>query len=249
MLPWIELHQVALGPIKIQVWGTLVALGFLVATLVAGREFSRKGLEAKRIWDMVFWIFVSAFAVARIFHVVFYDLSWYMQNPLAIINPMLPGYSMMGGLLGGVVAGLIYVKRHALGVWKVADIVAYALPLGIGIGRIGCFLIHDHPGTLTSFVLGVKYPDGVRHDHGLYLSLLGFAIFILFYILNRKPRPVGFFVGWWLVLDGVTRFVLDFYRLYDARYAGLTPTQWLLIVTVSLGVGVLLKSKNKQSLT
>lgn len=246
MIPWIELHQVPVGPIKIQVWGTLVALGFLSATRVAALEFSRQGLEPKRIWDMLFWIFISAFLAARVFHVVFYDLSWYAQNPLAIINPMLPGYSMMGGLLGGVVAGLAYVKRHGLGVWKVADIVAYTLPLGIGIGRIGCFLIHDHPGTLTDFVLGVKYPDGIRHDHGLYLSLLGFAIFSLFYFLNRKSRPPGFFVGWWLVLDGITRFFLDFYRLYDARYAGLTPTQWLLLVTVSLGLGILYKTKTRR---
>lgn len=243
MIPWIELHFIPIGPINIQVWGALVALGFLGAALVAAREFIKRGLDSKLLWDMLFWIFISAFIMARLFHVVFYDLSWYVQNPWDIINPMLPGYSMMGGVLGGVMAGLIYVKRHSLGVWKVADIVAYALPLGIGIGRIGCFLIHDHPGTLTDFILGVKYPDGVRHDHGLYLSLLGFGIFILFYFLNRKPRPAGFFVGWWLILDGVSRFVLDFYRLYDARYAGLTPTQWLLIVTVSLGLGLLLKPK------
>lgn len=200
-------------------------------------------VDPKKVWDFAVWAFVSAFVAARIFHVLFYDPAWYLQHPLDALNPALPGFSMIGGLLGGVAAGLVFVKRHKIDVWAMADMAGYATPLGIGIGRIGCFLIHDHPGTLTHFFLGVQYPDGVRHDHGLYLSLIGWAMFLLFWRLGKKHRDPGFFAGWFLVIDGMTRFYLDFYRSVDVKYAGLTPTQWVLILSVALGMVILNKDR------
>lgn len=241
MIPWFELHTVPLGPIRIQAWGTMVALGFLAAIWAAARRSARQGIDHKQVWEVAPWILLSAFVGARLFHVLFYDLGWYLVHPWDAINPALPGFSMMGGLLGGLAAGLAYVWRKKLDAWKMADLVAYVLPLGTGIGRIGCFLIHDHPGTFTDFFLGVNYPDGVRHDHGLYLSLLGWAMLIVFIILGKKPRKEGFFAGWYLVGDGVVRFCLDFYRIGDVRYGGLTPTQWLLFLTISLGIVILRK--------
>lgn len=246
MIPWIESHQIALGPLSIQTWGTLVAVGFLVATWVASVRAKKYALKSSDVWDFAFWAFLSAFLGARIFHVLFYDLGYYLQNPIHAINPALPGYSMMGGVIGAVVAALIFVRIKKISFLNFADACMFALPLGIGIGRIGCFLIHDHPGTLTHFILGVKYPDGtIRHDHGLYLSIIGFLIFILFFILGRKNRKPGFFLGSWLVIDGTARFFLDFFRL-DIKYFGLTPTQWVLFVIVGIGIWILVSSLRRQ---
>lgn len=248
MIPWFEFHAIPLGPIKLQVWGILVASGILVAFWVAARRAKRLGvIDPKHMWDFAAWAFVSAFVSARIFHVLFYDLQYYLQHPLDAINPALPGYSMMGGIIGGVLAGLCFAKKRKLPIWPMADLAGYALPIGIGIGRIGCFLIHDHPGTFTVFFLGVNYPDGVRHDHGLYLSIQGWLIFGTFLLLGRKKRRDGFFAGWFLVLDGISRFFLDFLRAYDIRYAGLTPTQWLLVGTVVAGVAILVVTSKTTS--
>lgn len=239
MILWLESHQIALGSLHIQTWGSLVALGFLVATWVSSLRAKKYGLKPSDVWDYAFWAFLSAFAGARLFHVLFYNLGYYLQHPLDAINPALPGYAMMGGVIGAIIAGLIFIRVKKLDVLKFGDACMYALPLGIGIGRIGCFLIHDHPGTVTNFFLGVQYPDGlIRLDHGLHLSILGFLIFALFYFLGRKNRKPGFFLGWWLVIDGATRFFLDFYRL-DVKYFGLTPTQWILFATVGAGVWIL----------
>lgn len=237
MIPWIESHVVQIGFLPIQTWGTLVALGFLLGTYLAYRRAKSKGLDAERVPDLAFWIFIAAFIGARAFHVFFYDPSHYLAQPLDAINPLLSGYSMFGGFIGAAIAFFIYVYRHSLDWISYADALVWGLPWGCGVGRIGCFLIHDHPGTLSNSLLAVKYPDGQsRHDLGLYLSLVGFATGILFLFLNRKQRRPGFWFGSYMIIEGVTRFVLDFYRVIDVKYFGLTPTQYLAVPMFIVGI-------------
>jgi phosphatidylglycerol:prolipoprotein diacylglycerol transferase len=247
VIPWISSTAIHLGPITIQTWGLFVAVGFLIAVWLAARRASLRKLDPKHVWDMAFWIFLAAFVGARIFHVLFYDPGYYLLHPLEAIDPRAPGYSIMGGFLGGTAAAYLYMRRKKLEFIAYADAMVWGVPWGCGIGRLGCFFIHDHPGTLTSFVLGVKYPDGkTRHDLGLYLSLVGCAIGLAFLLVDRKmgkKSPAGFWIGLFLILDGVLRFALDFFRVIDRRIWILTPTQWLLLVTTGLGIYLVTRGK------
>ncbi len=92
----------------------------------------------------------------------------------------------------------------------------------------------------------MKYPDGsVRHDLGLYLSLIGFATGGIFIYLNRRERVPGFWLGTYMMIEGVTRFSLDFLRIADARYLGLTPTQFLSIPLFVAGCWLVWKMKER----
>lgn len=236
MIPWIESHIIQLGPLPLQTWGTFVAAGFVIATGISARRAREKGLDPKLIWDMAFWIFIAAMIGSRLFHVLIYDPAYYLAHPLDAIDPRKPGFAIMGGLLSGAAVVFWFLRRRHLDFIAYADTLVWGIPWGCGIGRIGCFLIHDHPGTLSSFALAVKYPDGKsRHDLGLYLSLVGFAIGFIFLFLNRKRRAPGFFLGAFFVLDGFSRLWLDAYRVADVRYFGLTPTQWLSVPLIGLG--------------
>lgn len=246
MLPWIESHAFNIGPLVIQTWGTFVAFGFIIATWIASKRAKTKGLDPKIVWDMAFWIFLASILGARVFHVLFYDFGHYLTDPWDAIDPRQPGFSIMGGFLAGAGVVWYYARRKGLDFLAYADTLAWGIPWGCGIGRIGCFLIHDHPGTLTSFALGVKYPDGkIRHDLGLYLSLLGFAIGLIFLAFNKRQHRAGFWVGMFLVIDGLARFLLDFFRIIDRRILGLTPTQWLLIGTASLGGWLVFRNQKR----
>jgi len=155
---------------------------------------------------------------------------------------------MFGGFVGAAVAFFWYARRYALDWISYADALIWGLPLGCGIGRIGCFLIHDHPGTLTNFFLGVNYPDGTtRHDLGLYLSLIGFATGGAFLYLNRKPRAPGFWFGMYMLIEAVVRFGLDFLRVADVRYLGLTPTQYLCLPLFFVALWMLSSSSKRFS--
>lgn len=233
MIPFITVKSFALGPITIQVWGLMVALGILVGAWLGAREAKKRGLDPNVVWDAAAWIVVGAMVMARLFHVVFYDPATYLADPAQIVAVWKGGMSMFGGFVGAAIVGLGYLKLKKFDVFAYADAMVSGLPLGIGIGRIGCFLIHDHPGTLTHFVLGVKYPDGsVRHDLGLYESIYGFALAIVFYAMSRKRvRPATYSVVF-LATYGIFRFLTDFLRIVDARYFGLTPAQYLSVIMV-----------------
>ena len=250
MIPWIHSEVFFIGPIPFRTWGTFVAAGFLVASYIAARRARNKHLDEKVVWDLAFWMLIAAFVGSRIFHVVFYDPTHYLAHPADIIDPRQPGFAIYGGFLACALVFWLYVKRKKLDFFAYADTLIWGVPWGCGIGRIGCFLIHDHPGTLSSFILAVKYPDGqARHDLGLYLSIAGFVTGLIFLLLDRKPRGPGFWFGAFIVLDGITRFWLDFYRITDAKLLSLTPTQWLTIPLIGFGCWLVWKSSFKRKVS
>jgi len=240
VIPYLSSTTYSVFGLTFQTWGTFVALGFLVATGIAARRAKQRGLDPDQIFDLAFWIFIASFLGARLFHVFLYEPSYYLAHPWEAMDPRKPGFAMFGGFIGAAMAFFWYARRHALDLIAYADILVWGLPWGCGIGRIGCFLIHDHPGTLTHFILGVKYPDGsTRHDLGLYLSLIGFATGGLFLFLNRHERRPGFWLGTFMLIEGITRFSLDFLRIVDTRYFGLTPTQYLALPLAVAGIIVM----------
>ncbi len=242
MIPYIEWRIIALGPVHIQVWGLFVAAGILAAVALGRREARRLGLDRDRFVDLAGMTLVAAFIGARVFHVLLYEPQAYLADPMSILRVWEGGMSMMGGIVGGAVGAWYAAMRARVDVWAYANLMAFILPLGCGIGRIGCFFIHDHPGTLRSGgFLTVKYPDGDRYDHGLLLSIVGFATFAVFLAVRaRSGARVPRFLPLFLVAEGVSRFTLDFLRatdlaVSDTRYAGLTPAQLIGIALVAVG--------------
>lgn len=242
MIPYFELHTIQLGPVAVQVWGLMVALGLLVGAKTSEYMLKRRGLDHKIIWEVFIWIVIGSFVLARIFHIVFYDLGFFIENPLEIISFWHGGLSISGGFIGALVAGLLFLKKKNLNFWSYADSIVFGLPLGLFIGRIGCFLIHDHPGKITDFFLGVQYPNGLaHHDHGLYLSLNGLLLALVFVFMAWRKVKEGAYLSVFLVWYGVVRFSLDFLRatdgaIVDNRYLGFTPAQYVSIVMILTGL-------------
>lgn len=242
MIPYFELHTIPIGPIHIQAWGTFVAAGFLVGAMISSRRAKAKGFDANAVWDMAFWVFIAAFVGARLFHALFYEPSL-LGDLWGLINPARPGFAILGGFLGAASAFALFVKRKKLDFLKFADVAVWGLPWGVAIGRLGCFLIHDHPGTLSNSLLAVNYPSGARHDLGLYLSIVGLVMGAVFLVLNRKPRSPGFYFGAWILMEALSRIWLDFYRIADTRWFGLTPTQWMAIPLMIFGGWMIFSGK------
>ena len=251
MIPFFKLTTLSLGSVTIQVWGLMVALGILTATWVAARLAIKRGQDETLIWDLCVRVVAAAFVMARVFFFL-YEPGLLSEDPLEFFRIWHGGFSIMGGFIGALIAGIWFLRRRQVDVWAYADTAIFALPLGLGIGRIGCFLIHDHPGTLTHFTLGVQYPDGVRHDHGLYLSISGFVLFLIFLWLSRKQVKTGTYIVVFLFWEGISRFFLDFLRaqdgpIVDTRYLNLTPAQYIAVVMVVAGIWLAKKKLSNKS--
>lgn len=231
MIPYISWHTVMLGPIPLQVWGMFVALGALVAVLLARCAAKKRGVSPDAITDIVTWMLIAGFVGARIGHVFLYNPQPFLIDPLEFFRIWHGGLSSLGGFVGAIATLAILVKKNRLDTFLVMDTLAEGFPLGWAIGRIGCFLIHDHPGTLSHSLLAVQYPGGSRWDLGLIEALTGLIVETLLLLsLRFFPRP-GVPSAVVITSYLFIRFWTDFLRAIDlpgsdVRYwPGLTPAQ------------------------
>ena len=258
MIPFFHLELIYLGPIVIHVWGLFVALGISVGITFAYFFCKKYLLSGEVVLDMAIWVLVGALLMARVFHILFYDPVFFVQNPAEVIKFWNGGASSLGGFTGAALALWLFAKKRHFSFKELLpylDICAVGLWLGWGIGRFGCFLTHQHPGKLTNFILGTQYPGGVRFDLGLLESILGFILFIVFYFLFKKLIKIhwGLVAGFSVASYATARFFLDFLRATpdfpggDVRYYSLTPAQWgMLAVLVGLTLLLILgKMKRK----
>ena len=250
MIPYIFIDEIKIGFLTLHFWGIMVSLGFIVSIFVNSYFAKKRGFSKEHIFDLSFWIIICSLLGGRLFHIIFYDLGYYLNAPIEIFKIWNGGMSVTGGFLGAFIAGFFYFRKHDLKFLEVVDNYVFALPLGLAIGRIGCAFIHDHPGIETTFFLGVNYPSGIRHDLGLYLSLYNFAIFLSFLVICRKYKKRGILFISYLFLYGIGRFLLDFLRTWDepmsdSRYFMLTPAQYFSIVIVCVAIFLFFRLKNK----
>lgn len=253
MIPYFKLDSIALGPFPIHVWGLMVALGILTALYVAERRAKKNGLNAAKLLDLAAWAVVAAFIGARLFHVFFYDWQHFSASPLDIFKIWQGGLSSFGGFAGGALATILYVRLKKLHFWDYADAIMYAFPLGLGIGRLGCFFTHLHIGKPSASPLAVAFPGGSRLDMGLIESLFGFLLFgIYFFFLRKTPKQI--FLPLTMFVYGVARFIFDFGRATDIaaadiRYAALTPAQYgsLLLIIGALYLFFKMRQRKKMS--
>ena len=239
MIPYLEWKTFALGPLTLQVWGLFAAIGVVAGVLWARRGARRKGMDVDAVESLAFWTVVAAFVGARLFHVFLYEPAYYLARPLEILSVWKGGFSSFGGFFGATAAVALRLKAAKLPFLKAADVLVPAATLGLGCGRIGCFLIHDHPGTLAHEGwrwIAVRYPDGPRYDLGLLLGVFDFLLFAAFLSLERKRRGEGWTLAVFLLAYAPVRFGLDFLRTVDVRYAGLTPAQLLCVPLFVLGI-------------
>lgn len=238
MIPYYELPSLHLGPFTIQAFGILAALGVYTAARIASREAARHGQDPRVLADYAIWGVAGGVLMGHVVHLFAYHPEE-LRDPWRVLA-FWEGLSSFGGLLGGVLAAVIFFRRRKLRFHDYADALALGVAPGWGIARVGCFVIHDHPGVKTTFPLAVDFPRsaaatlgfwGQRHDLGLYDAIALFAFAAVLFALDRAGRLRGRLLPLLALLYGTSRFLLDILRATDvpyadARYLGLTPAQY-----------------------
>ncbi len=239
VIPWFELPSLSLGPITIQSFGVLSALGILAAVELAARADRQLGNDPRVIPDFAVAGVITGVVFGHLAHLFFYHPEE-LADPWRIVK-FWEGLSSMGGLLGGILAAVVFFRVRKIPFRRHADAFALGVAPGWGVARVGCFTVHDHPGVHTAFPLAVRFPDGPRHDLGLYEAVVLFAIGALVWAFHRRDVLRGRLLAVVALLYGIARFLLDFLRASDvpyadARHAGLTFAQYFAIGLVAWSV-------------
>jgi phosphatidylglycerol:prolipoprotein diacylglycerol transferase len=243
MIPYIDFTLFEIFGWQIHMFGVLVALGVVVGDRITVREGAKRGLDPRDVRYLNARMVIGGFIMAHLVSVIFYFPENIKKNPWVLLN-LWAGLSSFGGFLGAAITYLYLSRKENIPTLPYADAVALGLSVGWIFGRLGCTTAHDHPGLHTNFFLAVRYPDGPRHDLGLYEFLFTVVLTIILHRYARRPRPAGRLIGLFAFLYAPVRFGLDFVRATDVarpdqRYAHLTPAQWACIGTLGLGFWLL----------
>lgn len=224
-----------IGPLFIYSYGLMVALGFAVAILLAYREATRFGIDKDRVIDFGIVVLLGGLIGARLFFVLT-NITYYIANPLEIINLTKGGLVWYGGFLMGILVGIVFVKKNNINFWNGADLMAPFIALAQSIGRLGCFLNGCCYGIIApkDYALGVKFPheEVLRHPTQIYESVVLLIVFLILREWQGKRHFKGeIFLGY-AMLYSLSRFLLEFLRGDNPKILlGLTISQ---IVSIAI---------------
>ena len=185
MLPYFSIEYFYIGPFKFYTWGFFLALAFLVGLILAIWQAKKIGIEAGKIIWLVICIYIGVLIGSRLFFVLQWPAEFF-SDPLQILRMAEGGMMFYGGLFGGLAGGWLYLRKWE-NRWKLINLLISIIPLSLAIGRIGCFLLNDHQGGLTSLPWAIRWPDGsLRQPAALYLILFDLALAGFLWWFSRR---------------------------------------------------------------
>ncbi len=240
---------VHIGPFRLSWYGMMYVVGFFLSYLLVLYQVKRKDfvLSRQEVEDLYFYFILGLVIGARLGYVLFYDLKMYLADPFEIIRIDHGGMSFHGGLIGLLIVGILYARRHRKSFWKIADLFVVTAPVGLCLGRIGNFINGELYGRVTRVPWGMIFPKGgnlPRHPSQLYESALeGAVLFLILWFVKDRKLPTGGLLALFLILYGCFRFFLEFFREPDAQLGfilGPFTMGQVLCASMMIGGGLLL---------
>tara|TARA_B100000676_G_C17809061_1_gene696413 strand:+ start:68 stop:850 length:783 start_codon:yes stop_codon:yes gene_type:complete len=230
--PDIDPIAISLGPLAIHWYGLMYLVAFAAGGLLGRYRAGRMPGQwtNTEIWDLVFYIAVGAVLGGRLGYALFYNAGYYLSHPLEILWVWTGGMSFHGGLIGVVLAVVLFARRSQRRFFEVADFLAPLCAPGLLAGRIGNFINQELWGRVSDVPWAMVFPAGgplPRHPSQLYEAALeGVMLFVIVWIFAAKTRRPGQVSGLFLLGYGVFRFFVEFYREPDA-HLGLIGLDWM----------------------
>ena len=244
-------------------YGVLVMLGVAVATWVSSKEFKRRGEDPDYIWDSLLWILPAGIIGARLWYVMNTTLGGdmrYIQDPISIINLRQGGLHYFGAILFGAIAFYFYAKKMGLDMWLALDAVSPGLLLGQAIARPANFINQELYGQPTALPWGIKidaahrippwnnlvqFPVETTRFHPTFAYEILWNLFAMGILLilgrryEEKMKP-GVVFGAWLILAGLGRNIIEFFRPDQPGFPGTNFSYSRLVAILMILGGLLL---------
>ena len=241
------------------------ALAYIVSIFVGGwvAEMAASRLcrvDKKYINPLINWLVVGIIIGGRLGHVIFYEPDFFFGNPVEILKLWHGGMSFHGGVIGVVIACILFCRKNAINVLDVFDVIAVATPIGLFLGRIANFINGELYGKVWSSEYAFYFSDNLpRHPVQLYEAVLEGAVILLielimcFYTRNKPAR--GHLSGVFCLLYACFRWMCEYFKEADSlvndsilQATGISVGQYLSIPMFLVGVYlVYVKGRNAKS--
>lgn len=257
-----------IGSLEVHWYGImyLAALSICYSLLIYRSKTEKRFSEftKEKIENFLFYTFIGVLVGARLGYGIFYNLEYFIANPLELILPFsltngfhftgFAGMSFHGGLIGAIIAGGIFAKKKQLKISTLGDFLIPAFPLGYFFGRLGNFINGELWGRITNSNFGMYFPnadENLRHPSQLYEAFFeGIVLFLILWLLRKKVKN-GSMLGLYLILYGLIRFVIEFFREPDAHIGlllwKLSMGQLLCAVMILAGLILLKLNQNEKT--
>lgn len=256
--PVIDPVAIEIGPLAIRWYALAYLLSFLIAWWYVRRLVVRppQAMTAREVDDLMVWAILGVLLGGRLGYVLFYNPGYYLDHPLEIAFLWRGGMSFHGGLLGVVLAVVLFVRRRKLALLQVGDVVACAAPIGLFLGRIANFINGELFGRASEVPWAMVFPAAgptPRHPSQLYEAALeGMVLFAVLLAMERwggaRAAP-GRLTGAFFVGYAVVRAIGELFREPDAHIgylvAGTTMGQLLSLPMLVFGLFLILRSRRR----
>jgi len=211
----------SIGSINVYSHGTMMGIAFMVGILLLMKRAERRNISPDEMLNAGIVVLISSIIGSRLLFVLDHA-SEFIRRPSEIVMIQRGGLAFYGGFIGGYLGCVAYLRLKRLPMWKVGDLIAVSVILGLGIGRIGCFLNADDFGTPTDLPWGISFPPGSfayqivgdqrLHPTQLYEMAVAFVLAGGLAFMERRKRFDGQVFWSLVILYGAARFIIEFFR-------------------------------------
>ena len=196
-------------------------LGIVFGWLLCKKIFIQKSDISEKFDDFVTYLIIGIIVGGRLGYVIFYNFDYYISNIFDIFKVWQGGMSFHGGLLGIIIASILFAKKNNQNPLLYMDQVALVAPIGIFFGRIANFInseLYGIPTDVSWSVIFIQIDNLSRHPSQLYEAVLeGIILFIILIYFRKKNylKKPGLISGLFLIFYSIFRFLVEFFRVPD----------------------------------
>lgn len=222
----------SIGTFQIKYYGVMYIVAFSLTYILLNYRIKKHEfeIEKEKLENFFFAVIIWVLIGGRLGYVLFYNFMYYLKNPLEIFLPFsfnggfrftgIAGMSYHGAVIAAFIGTWLFCRKSKIDLWKFVDFVMPAVPLGYTFGRLGNFINGELYGRETASWIGMNFPlaggGALRHPSQLYEAFFeGIVIFIILWSLRNKKFVKGFFFSAYLILYGLVRFMIEYFREPD----------------------------------
>ena len=242
---WDPARNFSIGPVTVQFYGLIIAIGLLLAVVYGCKRAQHFGMSIDDLTDGVLWIVPLAIVCARLYYCIF---SWkdYANDPISILYIWQGGLAIYGGVIGAAIGIVVFSLVKKIKVGAVLDITSLGFLIGQSIGRWGNFFNREAFGAETESFLRMgltnRFTGAVTYYHPtfLYESVWNAVGFVLLHFLSKKRKYDGQVALGYLAWYGLGRTFIEGLRMDSLYWGNFRVSQLLAALSCFVGVALLM---------